>query len=383
MLEHFKQCVFEKKEASVVYLGGSITEGQGVDDKRLCWQGLLQTFMDWEWKECCFRGVNAGIGGTDSGFGAFRMERDVLVHHPDLLFVEFAVNDNTREPGDIRESLEGILYKLWKECPQADVIFVLTTTMKMAENAGLYRKDDSDGKPEKQKTESIPPSVQVHMQVAKDYEIACVNVGKALLEELSLKKIAPEKLLPDGVHPSENGYQVYYECLKAFLKKAMEEEDADDSYASLKASFMKRRSVNPYTVCCMVPAQKAKLCGFRKEHIAMCGRYGSYVSSSLAGSSLEFSFRGEQIGIFYTIACDSGDMEWSLDSGEWNFLSTWDTYALKFDRGSARMLAKELENREHVLRIRVKDSRAEGSLGNFIRISDFLVSAQPCSFFAH
>lgn len=361
MLDHFKQCVFEKKEASVVYLGGSITEGQGVDDKRLCWQGLLQTFMDQEWNGCRFRAVNAGIGGTDSRFGAFRMERDVLVHRPDLLFVEFAVNDYTREPGEIRESLEAILYKLWKERPQADVIFVLTTTMKMAK--------DSD----------LPESVQVHMQVAREYNIPFVNVGKALLEEMRVKQLQPKALLPDLVHPSRDGYEVYYEYLKAFLEKAMREEDAAGSSTYMKASLNKKASLNekisanPYASCRMVPAQNAALYGFRKEHIAMCGRYGSYVSSDLVGSSLEFTFKGDKIGLFYTIACDSGDMEWSLDSGEWNFLSSWDTYALKFDRGSARMLAKGLENQEHVLRIRVKDSRAEGSLGNFIRISDFLI----------
>ena len=372
MLEHFKQCVFEKKEASVVYLGGSITEGQGVDDKRLCWQGLLQSFMDREWDGCRFRAVNAGIGGTDSRFGAFRMERDVLVHRPDLLFVEFAVNDYTREPGEIRQSLEAILYKLWKEFPLADVVFVLTTTMKMAEEANYGRTDVyADGQDEPA-VGKLPESVQIHMQVAREYKIPCVNVGKALLEELAVRRLQPEMLLPDLVHPSRDGYEVYYECLKDFLGKAMREEKKEET-SSLRSALNEKISENPYASCRMVPAQNAELHGFWKEHIAMCGRFGSYVSSASAGSSLEFTFMGDKIGLFYTVACDSGDMEWSLDHGEWNFLSSWDAYALKFDRGSARMLAEGLENSEHVLRIRVKDSRAEGSLGNFIRISDFLV----------
>lgn len=351
MLEHFKCCVFEKKEASVVYLGGSITEGQGVADKRLCWQGLLQTFLDREWKECRFSAVNAGIGGTDSGFGAFRMERDVLPHRPDLLFVEFAVNDYTRDPGDIRDSLEGILYKLWKECPQADVLFVLTTTMKMAEEN--YREG------------RLPESVRVHMETAERFGIPCVNVGTALLAALEDRGTQPRVLLPDLVHPSREGYQVYYERLKGFLKEAM----------TSGPSCRHRKSVaeNPYTSCRMVPAANADLHGFVHENIAMCGRFGSYVSSCTPGSWLEFAFEGDKIGIFYVIACDSGDMEWSLDGGEWQYLPSWDAYALKFDRGSARMLAQALERKGHILKIRVKDSRAETSMGNFIRIGDFLV----------
>ena len=133
MLEYFRKRMEERGEAVIVYLGGSITEGQGVEDKRLCWQGLLQSKLEETYPECVFSAYNAGIGGTDSRFGAFRMERDVLCRRPDLLLIEFAVNDYGRPTCDIRESLEGILIRLWREIPECDVVFVLTATGKMAE----------------------------------------------------------------------------------------------------------------------------------------------------------------------------------------------------------------------------------------------------------
>ena len=37
--------------------------------------------------------INAAVSGTGSDYGAPRLQRDVLRHRPDLLFVEFAVND--------------------------------------------------------------------------------------------------------------------------------------------------------------------------------------------------------------------------------------------------------------------------------------------------
>ena len=46
MLEYFRKRMEERGEAVIVYLGGSITEGQGVEDKRLCWQGLLQSELE-------------------------------------------------------------------------------------------------------------------------------------------------------------------------------------------------------------------------------------------------------------------------------------------------------------------------------------------------
>ena len=37
--------------------------------------------------------INAGIGATDSDYGCLRVQRDVLSQNPDLVIVEFAVND--------------------------------------------------------------------------------------------------------------------------------------------------------------------------------------------------------------------------------------------------------------------------------------------------
>ncbi len=133
------------------------------------------------------------------------------------------------------------------------------------------------------------------------------------------------------------------------------------------------RKAGKYTACGMIPASRARLQGFATEHIAMCGRYGSYVSSNRPGDFLEFTFQGDKIGLFYMISCDGGQMEWALDGGDFKELSAWDVYARSFDRGSARMLAENLEFGEHRLCIRVAAGRDAESKGNFIRISDFLV----------
>lgn len=378
MLEHFRRCVEESREARIVYLGGSITEGQGVEDKRLCWQGLLQSELEKACPQCDFYARNAGIGGTDSRFGAFRMERDVLDFRPDLLFVEFAVNDYNRPAEEIRESLDAILFKLWKCFPECDVLFVLTGTRKMAEeNRG-----------------GLPESVRIHMEVADRYGLPWVDVGERLFSIVSQRGINLESLLPDGVHPNRVGYRIYFENVWEFLsavlvgkcqKQASEEtarskvrtREADGSgqLGAKERRKMRAEGVqeNRYTACRMVPAAMAGLQGFYTEHIAMCGRYGSYVSSCRPGDLLEFVFRGDKVGLFYMISCDGGIMEWSLDSAAFQELSAWDAYARSFDRGSARMLAENLEPGEHRLCIRVASGRAEESKGNFIRISDFLI----------
>ncbi len=381
MLEHFRKCVEVQKEAEIVYLGGSITEGQGVEDKRLCWQGLLQSELERAWPHCVFKARNAGIGGTDSRFGAFRMERDVLGARPDLLFVEFAVNDYTRPADEIRESLEAILWKLWRRVPECDVVFVLTATGKMME----------------ENTGRVPESVQVHREVARQFGLPWVNVGSGLFGKMQLQGLTLKDVLPDGVHPNRAGYRIYFEEVWEFLQKVLSEgkgktdparepENSLEEYREeyfggrmekVRAYILGNRpgsvGENRYTDCQMVPAAQAALQGFVTEHIAMCGRYGSYVSSCRPGDGLEFVFQGDKIGLFYMISCDGGIMEWSLDGGAYEALPAWDAYARSFDRGSARMLAQDLEPGEHRLRIRVAQGRTEGSEGNFVRIGDFLV----------
>lgn len=378
MLENFRKRIAEQGEAVIVYLGGSITEGQGVEDKRLCWQGLLQSELEKAYPECVFSAFNAGIGGTDSRFGAFRMERDVLCRRPDLLFVEFAVNDYTRPAQEIRDSLEGILSRLWRSFPDCDVVFVLTATGKM-------RLENPDG---------LPESVRIHREVAERYRIPWVDVGRRLFSRVE-EGTALEELLPDGVHPNRQGYRIYFEGVwdflgnilegrepgaglegaESFRREACREEGllGDRLEEEKKFRMEISRKEGRYTACTMVPASHARLQGFATEHIAMCGRYGSYVSSNRPGDFLEFTFRGDKIGLFYMISCDGGRMEWSLDGGDFEELPAWDAYARSFDRGSARMLAEDLEAGEHRLCIRVAAGREEESRGNFIRISDFLV----------
>lgn len=73
---------------------------------------------DWlkqQYSNVQFTSINSGIGGTGSDLGVFRTERDVLQYHPDLVFVEFAVNDAKTDSLVIAHS--------WKElCVRSGII---------------------------------------------------------------------------------------------------------------------------------------------------------------------------------------------------------------------------------------------------------------------
>ena len=79
------------KEVRIGYLGGSITAQAGWRPKTLKW------FQE-QYPNATISEINAAIGGTGSDLGVFRLRHDVLRHKPDLLFVEFAVNDGGVSP---------------------------------------------------------------------------------------------------------------------------------------------------------------------------------------------------------------------------------------------------------------------------------------------
>ena len=95
----------EKQDVTVVFLGGSITNHRG-------YRVQITEWMERNYPEIKIHAVNAGIGGTGSDLGVFRTDEDVLRHDPDLVFVEFAVNDSKTDSLLICNSMEGIVRKI-------------------------------------------------------------------------------------------------------------------------------------------------------------------------------------------------------------------------------------------------------------------------------
>jgi len=94
----FSKARWDEGPVRVAFLGGSVTA------KADCWRPqvmelLRSLYPSVEWAE-----INASLGGTGSLFGAFRVDRSVIAHKPDLLFIEYAANDRVATT-DVRASV--------------------------------------------------------------------------------------------------------------------------------------------------------------------------------------------------------------------------------------------------------------------------------------
>ena len=108
-----------KDTVRVAYLGGSITAQKGWRVYSLDWfkENFPQTHIE---------EINAAIGGTGSDFGVFRLQEHVLKYDPDLIFIEFAVNDASKSQDKIIQAMEGIIHQAWKKDASIEVCFVYT-----------------------------------------------------------------------------------------------------------------------------------------------------------------------------------------------------------------------------------------------------------------
>ena len=87
------------KKVYIAAIGGSVTEGAGPQDFKdgyayQFFKAVKKEFAPGEGKNVYFN--NAGLSGTPSLLGRLRYKSDVVDvfgHEPDLLIVEFAVND--------------------------------------------------------------------------------------------------------------------------------------------------------------------------------------------------------------------------------------------------------------------------------------------------
>ncbi|MBN2221347.1 MAG: SGNH/GDSL hydrolase family protein, partial [Vallitaleaceae bacterium] len=99
------------EKLKIAFLGGSITQGALSSKPETCYAYLVYQWILQRFSKAEVQYINAGIGGTDSQFAVARVEEQVLSLHPDLVFVEFSVNDEAND--FYMETFEGLLRRIY------------------------------------------------------------------------------------------------------------------------------------------------------------------------------------------------------------------------------------------------------------------------------
>lgn len=107
-----------KEVYTIAFIGGSLTEGGSR------WIRPIQQFFAKKYPDKAIQIVNAGIGGTMSDYGAVRFQTSVGRFNPDLVFVEFAVNDSDQSEEFHKKYAESIIRQSQKSEKNPPIVFL-------------------------------------------------------------------------------------------------------------------------------------------------------------------------------------------------------------------------------------------------------------------
>lgn len=184
------------------FLGGSITQGSLSSTPETCYAYLVYEWWKKSFPNAAFSFVNGGIGGTTSHYGGARAWKDVLCYRPDIVTVDFSVNDDANE--FFEETYEGTLRRLLA-APSAPAVVVLNNVFyDTGKNAQDY-----------------------HNRIADHYGIPHVSIKDTVYPDVESGKIVRADITPDNLHPNDKGHRLVADEICKLLdsiKAEMEEE---------------------------------------------------------------------------------------------------------------------------------------------------------------
>ena len=336
-------------ELKIGYLGGSITAQKG-------WRVLTLDHFKKAYPQSTFTEINAAIGGTGSDLGVFRLRQDVLSKGPDLLFVEFAVNDGGADPQRIIRCMEGIVRQTWKANPKCDICFVYTLTEAQAPAMLEGKLQRSASAMEKVADFYGIPTITLGMEVAK-----LAKAGK-LLWKAPLPKTDAEKaalgdkfvFAADGVHPHDSTGQVLYaqaivRSLPA-LAIANHAPTVHVSNLALDPANYERATLVPITAAQLsdgIVRDAMKTDDYAKGWAA---RLPAMVKLTQPGQSIEFKFKGTHCAVYDIIGPAGGKVAVTLDGGKPFSVQRIDAYCT-YSRLASFVVGTDLPEAVHTVRL--------------------------------
>ena len=179
-------------EINIGFLGGSITEGRGAANVQDCYVSQVYKWWYEAFPLAQINVINAGVGGTSSYLGVHRVDAELLVHKPDLVFMEFAVNDTFTE--FCMNSYENLIRKiLMSESNPALVLLFATNAV-----------GDS--------------SQAVQAALGQYYDLPMISYGKAVTPEVEAGSFTWFQIAEDIVHPNNMGHSIFAGLITTYLE---------------------------------------------------------------------------------------------------------------------------------------------------------------------
>jgi len=349
-----------KQRGHVAFLGGSITEMNG-------YRPMLMEFLTQRFPQTEFQFTNAGIASTCSTTGAFRLERDVLSQGPvDLLFVEFAVNDD-QDAGHSRaecvRGMEGIIRHLRTVNPSADIVMTFFVNPGMLEQLQNGR---------------TPLPIEEHLKVAEFYEVPTVHLAREVAEQIQREELTWKQF--GGTHPAPFGNRIAEDLCEQLLTSQWNRGGEPqphplpnkllDNFSYVSAHFVDLDSTanrEGWTV--EVPDWKS-LPGSKRERFTKI----PMLCATEPGASFQFPFEGSTAVAYVSAGPDAGQLEVSVDGGPARHVDLFHHFSKGLHYPRSVVLASDLPPGKHTLTVVLSGKQNPAGQGTAARIMELGVN---------
>ena len=202
---------------TIAYIGGSITVGEksvAVDDNN---HQKGYAYYSYKWlaehydRDNNSKFINASISGTDTCIATVRLEKDVLQYNPNLVFVEFVAN-NSGSSFDMR-TYESLVRRILLQENNPAVILLFSGVDYSSSNQEGYARPIGN-------YYNIPMYSNLNALTS-----ICENISQSRTDTIF------SRYTEDGVHPTDQGHKLYAKGLVSVLKKLINQNKDDTSYA--------------------------------------------------------------------------------------------------------------------------------------------------------
>lgn len=186
---NFIQKLSAGKEQKVVVYGTSLTAAGP-------WVSILKNKLKAKYGDKATL-INSGGSGKDSNWGLANIQKRVIAHKPNAVFIEFGMNDavirfkNSKEK--IRRNVSSMISQIKKSLPDCEIIL-------MTMNPALGIPDGHRSA----RTE-LNDYYEIYRKLAKENNLKLIDHFQNWQTFLAQAGVAYKQFIPDGIHPNKAG----------------------------------------------------------------------------------------------------------------------------------------------------------------------------------
>ncbi len=352
----------QERKGTVAFIGGSITEMDG-------YRPMVCSILQKRFPNTEFTFIPAGISSTCSTTGAFRLADDVLSKGcVDLLFVEFAVNDDQdahHDRASCIRGMEGLIRHARQVNPAMDIVITYFV------NESILSTLQSG---------ETPLSIAAHRSVAEHYKIPTIHLAQEVADEIAAGTLTWKQF--GGVHPAPHGNAICArmidELFSRFWSMPLPRQCSVTAHPLPEAPLdpfhygsgrfidpAKAHVVSGWTLG--VPLWK-DLPGSKRGRFCQI----PMLSATQPKSELTLAFEGNAVGAYIVAGPDAGVAQASIDEGPFVDVNLYHAYSKGLHYPRTVMLGYDLKTGAHTLTLRIASTTE--SAGHAMRIIKFVAN---------